>query len=169
MAAVHGGKKLIGANVTVGRRSGGPRQQAPGLAPLRHAKDESFLLRPAGDRPQAAPLHDALVAPEISTAAAKPRMGLDVFWGDDRRPVSMALLKARRAGASLFFRVIRRRSARSPPLPTTLILPFFFFIHLITHKKDRQTDILSHSHTQHLRHGEHFGQRRRGHGNAHFF
>ena len=51
MAAVHEGKKLIGANVTVGRCSGGPRQQVAGLAPLRHAKDESILLRPAGDMP----------------------------------------------------------------------------------------------------------------------
>lgn len=77
MAATHGGKKLIGANVTVGRCSGGPRQQAADLACLRHVKDESFLLWPAGDTPWATTrLHDAPVAPEISTAAVRFAHGI---------------------------------------------------------------------------------------------
>lgn len=43
------------------------------------------------------------------------------------------------AGACPSFRAIRRRSARLPLLPTTLILPFSSSNHHNTHKQDRQT------------------------------
>lgn len=43
---------------------------------------------------------------------------------------------------------------------------FLFFVHHNTHKTDRQTDLLTHNTDDK---GSIFGQRRRGHGNAHFF
>lgn len=52
MAAIDGEEKINRGKCDCGAVSpGGPRQQAADLARLRHAKDESFLLRPAGDMP----------------------------------------------------------------------------------------------------------------------
>ncbi|KAK2611482.1 hypothetical protein N8I77_004818 [Diaporthe amygdali] len=113
--------------------------------------------------PQEKLLHDALVAPEISTAAAKSRRGLDVIWGYDRRPVSMALLRARRKrGLALIlgFQTAERKATTTDNSHTT-----FSSFDSCTTRKQTQT----HKHTtQDRRHGELFDQRR-GACNAQFF
>lgn len=120
--------------------------------------------------PQAIPLHDTLVAPEISTAAAESRTGLDIQSGCDRRPVSMALLKARRAGASPSFRAVSGGAQDYHCYRQLSYYIFLYFIHQNTHKQDRQAGRQRHPHAQYLRHGELLGQREEGgHGTAHFF
>lgn len=94
-------------------------------------------------------------------------MGLDVLWGYDRRPVSMAVLRAKTGRSWPFLSGCQDGGAQDYHLPTdNSHTTFFFFLHHNTHiQTERQTDTLN---TQHLRHGELYGQRRRGHGNAHF-
>lgn len=95
--------------------------------------------------------------------------------GYDRRPVSMALLRAKTGKRWPFLSGCQDGGAQDYQYLTDNSHTTFFFFILITNthiQADRQTDTLSthsHTHTQHLRHGELFGQRRRGHGNAHFF
>lgn len=93
--------------------------------------------------------------------------------GYDRRPVSMALLRAKTGKSWPFLSGLSRRRSARLPLPYRQLSYYLFSSSFssqtLTYRQtDRQT-YSTHTHTQHLRHGELFGQRRRGHGNAHFF
>lgn len=89
-------------------------------------------------------------------------MGLDVLWGYDRRPVSMAVLRAKTGRSWPFLSGCQDGGTQDYHTTTYRQLSYYSFLlrHHNTHiQTERQTDTLN---TQHLRHGELFGQRRRG-------
>lgn len=154
MAAVHGEEKLIGANVTVGRHSGGPCQQAADLARLRHAKDERLL---AEGRPATCHRRYRYTTPSWHRRSRQPQPSRAWDWTSCWVMIAGRSARCFRrqdgAGAGPSFRAIRRRSARLPLLPTTLILPFSSsIITTLTNKTDRHR----HSYAKYLRHGELF-------------
>lgn len=68
-------------------------------------------------------------------------MGLDILWGYDRRPVSMAVLRAKTGRSWPFLSGCQDGGAQDYHLPTdNSHTTFFFFITTLTYRqKDRQT------------------------------
>lgn len=80
------------------------------------------------------------MALEISTAAAESRMGLDVLSGHDRRPVSMALLKARWAGVLAHPLGLSDGGAQRTTTTTDNSHTTFLLFNHPQHSQIRQTD-----------------------------
>lgn len=97
-------------------------------------------------------------------------MGLDVLWGYDRRPVSMALLRAKDGQELAFSFGVVKTAERKTTTTYRQLSYYLFLLHSSQHSHTgRQTD----RDTQHTNNpydmGSFYGQRGRGHGNAHFF